>query len=85
MTDEISLSGGSEDIILQTETSLNNLPDLRYKDSEPTPLKQQGAKRPALKLSPQSENEYSENIKRTIEDAVKKTHENCSCSDCNIG
>ena len=70
MTAETSLKGGNQDIF-QTQTSLDNLPDQRHKDSEPTPLKQQGAKRPALEPSPLIENEYSENIRRTIEDAVR--------------
>ena len=57
MTAEISLKGGSDDIFQ------------RHRGFEPTPLKQQGAKRPAPNSSSESEN--SENIKKTIEDAVQ--------------
>ena len=42
------------------------------KNFDSTPLKQQGAKRPTLEMSPLCENEHAENIQRTIAEAVKK-------------
>ena len=49
------MNGGSDDIF-QTETRRDNLPDLRHKSSEPTHLKQHGAKQAISPLSESNNN-----------------------------
>ena len=60
MNTGISMNGGSDDIF-QTETRRDNLPDLRHKSSEPTHLKQHGAKQAISPLSESNNNNNNNN------------------------
>ena len=52
-------------------------PKLRYQGEEtPTPLKKQGGKRPAVELSPILEGDFTESIKKTVDDAIKEAMKN---------
>ena len=61
------------------EVEGSELPNLRHKDGTPTPFKAPGTgKRSAIKMSPVLENDFSDTIKKTVDDAIKEAMKNAT-------